>query len=492
MTGAWLTLDEIRALPTVVVAIPLATAEFPAIGYVVTMALRDRQVWHVHADSAIDPARLTRLLAVLIINDSEPILPGIMMPEATPSAFLLKNDQFRTTRGFLFAPWVLNEIERLSGVLISEHSDYVMDLLRALRQESSGRFRRLANRDEFTHVDLPSARIGDPPPELTVRTETSERVRYNLTQHQLQAQDYVRNRYMILLSEDQLARRTVDIIGNMHVIDENGLVSLDGNDPYLSYWADRLTELQVEMQLRHGPYPAGWDQRRIDLARLPRSTAVSGTELAKVELRTGRDLGPDSVVKYGKLKYLRAMLIEGHMRFAPASLYADPTLNEAVRDNELENEIWCDPSVPFNEHPPGTIVFPTGRASYRAQAHSDYYVQCYSQALTTRLLLDFDADACLVIYDREEFLRRIGSALPREVAQWRRLAVEVGYYDPLQVQPTEVSVFSSKHFRYAYQREYRVALISNTVQDRLPFLELRIGSLEDIAELLQPTPRESA
>src|SRR5207302_8861545 len=142
------------------------------------------------------------------------------------------------------------------------------------------------------------SRFGPPPPTLDVDLSKSERVHFGLKWYQVLSQDYARNRYLVLLNDEQLARRLEAIIGNAHIIDEQGLVSLDPADPRLHYWLSRLTEVQAEMSLRHGPYPAGWRAGMIDLENMPASLSKAGVDAA-LSLRTGSPLPASYLVKYG-------------------------------------------------------------------------------------------------------------------------------------------------------------------------------------------------
>ena len=73
---------------------------------------------------------------------------------------------------------------------------------------------------------------------------------------------------------------------------------------------------------------------------------------------------------------------------------------------------------------------------------------------------------------------------------WDRSVGEVEYYDPLMVRPQEVSPPMSKHFRYTYQKEVRFAWVPPSNIGHLEPLQLDIGPLTDIAELVLPEPEQ--
>ncbi len=134
------------------------------------------------------------------------------------------------------------------------------------------------------------------------------------------------------------------------------------------------------------------------------------------------------------------------------------------------------------------MLFPAGRVRFRRELESNYYVYCLAERLSTRLLYDFEADACLIIRDPAAFLARFQTAVDEQIPGWRYLAKEVEYFDPLQVQPNEVDVLTWKHFRYAYQQEMRLAWLPPKPVRELAPLYVTLGNLEDVAELIRPVP----
>lgn len=486
----WTAEQAEQRLPRVVLTIPLAHSDLPIIGLAAKMNTSEHEVWQLHALWDAPPVALARLLAILLLDDTEPIMHFQLMPTRPPTAMLLKSGQIRQGRGRFLAPWALAEIDRLAQVLRERHSSYLSDLAAALNQESAGGFRPLPSGMIFADT-ISSARIGPPPPEIETDLSQSERVRFDLKWNQIIVQGYCRNRYLALLSDEQLGRRVEGIVGNMHTIDSSGLVSVDKGDPALSYWLSLLTEVQVEMALRHGPYPAGWKRGMIDFGNMPGSITSAGSASA-LTLELSQPLPSRCIIKYGRREFLASTLQDGRIRVAPASLYNDHSLNAAVRDDELSAEIEYDPSVPFNDFPPGTILFPSGRVAIRRELGTNYYVYCATDRLSTRLLLDFEGDACLIIRDVDAFLARLNEAMQKRLGGWQFVTSYVEYYDPLQVNPAEIDVLLFKHFRYAYQHEVRLGWLPPQPIKELQPIFVEVGSLEDIAELVIATPRGGA
>lgn len=60
----------------------------------------------------------------------------------------------------------------------------------------------------------------------------------------------------------------------------------------------------------------------------------------------------------------------------------------------------------------------------------------------------------------------------------------VKYIDPLLPETASIDVCMSKHFRYEYQGEYRFLWRPTRPQAPLPYIDLRLGCLSDIAEFV--------
>ena len=76
------------------------------------------------------------------------------------------------------------------------------------------------------------------------------------------------------------------------------------------------------------------------------------------------------------------------------------------------------------------------------------------------------------------------TAFNEQLPGWQMVAGEVEYYDPLQVGDAEVQVLTWKHFRFAYQHEVRFAWLPPKPETNLEHLDLVLGSLEDICEVV--------
>ena len=426
---------------------------------------------------------VSTLLGLFIVDDGFPILTMELLPLRPPGAVLRSDGTIILNRGFFLPDWAVNEIARVAECLRQKHREYVSEVCAAIQQEPTRSFESVPAGLIFTD-SLFSMRIGPRPPKIEVDLSRSDAVRLKLKRYEIAVQNYLKNRYMLSLSDEQLGRRMQDIVGNTHVTDEQGRISLDAKDPWLYFWMDRISEIQMEMQLRHGQYPAGWDGL-IEQATFPKSIPNAGSSSA-FQLVLPNPKLDRFLIKYGERKYLEPFLRRGAFRLSAASSYNDPSLNPSIRDDELFAEVLYDPHIPLNKFPPGMTPGPRNRVSARSRFETDYYVYCLTDRLQNRLLLDFEGDACLLIRDSEEFMRRmqinVGMALPG----WGCTANYVEYYDPLRVHPREIEIAWFKHFRYAYQHEVRLVWFPSKPIQKLEMKNIEIGSLEDIAELVLP------
>lgn len=458
-------------------------------GIASTVLGNDADLWILCVPETAQPHTIGRLLAALAVNVEETIAPPSMMPSMPSTLYLLPSGELRAGRGKRLAPWAIEEIERLATVLCSEHQSYIEDILAALRREDNSRFGSIPA--DFIFRDREGAmRIGPSPVGLRVDVGRSERRVHNLGWHQVVGADYQRNRYLAHLTDEQLGERTEHIVANAHVVDAAGLISLDSGRPETFYWLGRLQEVMTEMALRHGPYPAGWRRGLIEFTRMPGS-------LDSQQLNRNVRLPPRTfssvLVKYTQLQFAHQLLDHGLLRLAPAASYNDPSLNTAIRDQELLVDIDFNPFTLGIGHDPelDRIIFPSQRRLVRIEASSNYYVYCMSESYCTRLLFDFAADAAVVIHDREAFIERTEAALRSALPGSRSVSGAVEYYDPTQISPHEIALSFSKHFKYAYQEEFRLTAVPPVPGNKtLQPIFLRVGSLRDIAEIVAPEPTD--
>jgi hypothetical protein len=221
----------------------------------------------------------------------------------------------------------------------------------------------------------------------------------------------------------------------------------------------------------------------------PRLIPRLSDERADAFLHRAQVDGQFFLVRYSRRKWLEALVSHGHLRIFPATRYDDPSLNPAIRDNELE--------VAIQPHGLTAEVFDkAGRSKgtleiaenlLTAVSQTNYYVNCLSGFLSPDLFPDFDADACVIIRDPRTYVSRILHALDARLGwRWGGTAEKIKYIDPLNTSVRQFNIPVAKHFHYAYQQEWRVAWWPADYMHDLPFLDLELGSMADCCTLLLP------
>jgi hypothetical protein len=303
---------------------------------------------------------------------------------------------------------------------------------------------------------------------------------------------YQVRRYMDHLSDKDLEQRAKDIFFNRAV---GAPADLLAHPPPMG-WDYLWRDVVDEAQRRFGDVGArafgervakqcyaDWQTRQ----RLPRDQAAAFLQRVRV--------GSDFLVRYSKRRYLEEFVSRGYLEIRPASSYNDPSLNPGVRDDELRLAIQPNPSEIRLE----VIDRTTGQVKGRLEpvgsrlttvAPTDYYVYCMSGLLSPDLFHDFGADACVLIRDlkvfQERLLEGLNSRLPYPT--WGGQIERVQYVDPLNTTFRQFHVYYAKHFRYAYQQEYRVVWCpaATTPIVALDVIRLELGAMRDCCELLCP------
>ncbi|MGY3022986.1 hypothetical protein ACVWXR_000821 [Pseudomonas lurida] len=294
--------------------------------------------------------------------------------------------------------------------------------------------------------------------------------------------DYLLNPYLSHLYSAELEERAKDVMTLISVLDSAGRLSvLTGKDMNVEMWV-KWTHILAEMEKRYGPYPNGFTNGFVKGANIVSPTFPSvplGRDaIAKVGMQ------PGWLYKFSKKKYVQDMYNSGVFRVAPASFYNDPSLNVAVRDDELVFK-----GAAFTKLKPviktGKVTADYGRVEYSVSARTNYYVCCFASNFTNREFVDFEADACLVIKEPRLFTDRLIKAGCNALPGFEGFARAVKYLDPVLCDPSKIDVNFAKHFKYAYQNEYRAVWAPRESISDLSVEFLTIGPLNDIAEVVE-------
>ncbi len=305
-----------------------------------------------------------------------------------------------------------------------------------------------------------------------------------VTRQEYWSMTYYSNRYLQHLTPGELSQRHLDIMNNLMTLEPDNTIGILPMDKRGDYFAAAYSHVISESDLRGGllvdrsqkPYP-NYEWPGI-------STAAAAFDQMKLE--------PGSyLLKFSKYEYLRPMLDRGAIRIAPASIYDDPSLNKAIRDDELELKLRPSPVQNADlTQAKDELVGPIpsiGSSGKVLRAATNYYVYCLAAQHSLRLYADFEADACIVIRDPIEFVTRILEAVKKELPDWDGFGASVIYIDPVQPLDDQINVLTYKDFRYAYQKEFRIIWTPPDSAIKLDFINIELGNLEDCCDLISLT-----
>lgn len=303
-----------------------------------------------------------------------------------------------------------------------------------------------------------------------------------ISRNELWRQKYRGNPYARHLSSRELEERFEDIFNLLITLGLDGRIGVGvGKDFNEEMWI-KQTHVLEEMRYRYGPFPNGFTNGFIKKANFVQPTFPEIPK-AKLAIDNSGGLVAGRLYKFSKKEYVEDMYRCGRFRVSPASMYSDPSLNSAIRDDELVFKGSFFPGLKGLVKA-GKSPSPYGRIDYSVKARTNYYVACFASNYTYREFEDFGADACLVIKSPRRFIDRIMRAGNSVLEGYEGFAGAVRYLDPLVCDPSKIDVNFSKHFKYSYQNEYRVVWAPKDPIAELKAINIEIGSMEDIAEIV--------
>lgn len=304
-----------------------------------------------------------------------------------------------------------------------------------------------------------------------------------MKRHEAWRMAYRMDRYMRSASIEEIEERSRDISINLMNVNESGQLSPGSSNNDSIYWWELWTHVLEEFALR------SVDHMKLDLmAPFP---WISHPDLPRGLRILGRRKLPktDFIARVGQREHMKAAFERGSFRIAPATSYADPSLNPAIRDEELSvTAIRSGDTATIRPFDPATGISgdpieAIGNISFSQTMQENFFVLCMTRGYQPRILDDFEANSLLIIHNVNRFLIRLEKAVKRMRPDLTLVARPITYYDPYRVQPKDLEAPFSKNFRYAYQREYRLVWHKPGLGfDEEPFF-VEMGTLSDIAIL---------
>jgi hypothetical protein len=306
------------------------------------------------------------------------------------------------------------------------------------------------------------------------------------TRQEMWREKYRLRPYLQHSTERDVAERLRYIIENMTTLTRDGMTSVLPPEPHGKYWYELFEHVQEEYRRRGGSPPGGFLKgAQVPLSTHPISSAAIKAMQKVSVLRDGTYL-----VKFGRRDHMVELHEYGKLKISPAGSYSDPSLNSAIRDNELAlSTFGLQSEVRIEVLDPKTgqqhAMKPIGNLTYTSRPKSDYYVYCMGSSLDLRLFADFGYDACVIVHDCREFERRLSEYMAQRLPGWIGCAGPVNYVDPFNCSQNDTNVFFGKHLKYWYQREYRCAWVPpNLPIPALKSLSVELGSMREISEVV--------
>lgn len=303
-----------------------------------------------------------------------------------------------------------------------------------------------------------------------------------------------RGLYLRGLTDSALSERLVHWMNNCTQLSSTGMVNLCATEN--PDFFHRLVDVLAETALRNGDMSnmskaqdeGMWSPENNVMIKPSEQTSGKIKEIQNAI--SGKNKLP--LLRFGSKKYMRELYENGGLLFQEASTFSQAE-NLSVRDDELtllmkryvaRDELKLIPGAPDPKTVEGR-----GLGLNFSLSCPDFLVLCMTDRINFRLASDWNAEAVVVIHDPAEFARRMNSASSGLVQRAGGDALEFGrvrYIDPYFPLDNPDVPFC-KHYKFAYQREFRVVLRGKNKVE-LSGRKLEVGSIKDIADLVEITP----
>lgn len=282
---------------------------------------------------------------------------------------------------------------------------------------------------------------------------------------------YRAHRYLRRVHDHELRTRYDDLVRNIRSIvsdDRNGI-------PYNSflsswYWYRKEHQTRFEFFLRNLPLDRP----------LP---VITRPDLSAAPARPRGPNAGDVLFRFGERKWLQGLVDFGCLRMKPADEYLG-MVKDAARQDDEQTKQFCSPGDYVTVTlPDGRKVRPISDVKHKMSG-TDYFLYCVAMDWDLRLFEEFSgSDCCVVIYNTNEFARRLAHAATTQLPGWCFHHCPIEYFDPHERKQNEyIDNAMSKDFRFAYQREYRF-IFAGLGRLAVGHIDLELGSLHDIASL---------
>lgn len=297
-----------------------------------------------------------------------------------------------------------------------------------------------------------------------------------------------RHLYLRGLSDTALSERLVHWVNNCTQLSSTGMVELCAteNPDYFH----RLMDVLAETALRSGDISKAqdadmWSPKKNVMIKPSEETSAKIGQLQN--LLDGRVTTP--LLRFGAKQHMHELYDTGGLLFQDASTFSRAE-SLSMRDDELT--LLMKRYVPKDElkllpgAPDPRTVKGRGAGMNFSLSCPDFLVLCMTDTINLRLVSDWNAEAVVVIHDPTEFAKRLKTAASELIQKSGSDVLEAGkvrYIDP-SFPPNHPDVPFCKHYKFAYQREFRFVVRG---KNKVEFTDrkLEIGPIKDIADLVE-------
>jgi hypothetical protein len=303
-----------------------------------------------------------------------------------------------------------------------------------------------------------------------------------------------RGLYLRGLTDSALSERLVHWMNNCTQLSSTGMVDLCATEN--PDFFHRLIDVLAETALRNGDISSMSKAQDKEMWSPENNVMIKPSEQASADIKEIQNVisskNKSLLIRFGSRKYMRELYENGGLLFQEASTFRKEE-NLSVRDDELtllmkryvpRDELKLIPGAPDQKTVEGR-----GLGLNFSLSCADFLVLCMTDQINFRLGSDWNAEAAVVIHDPAEFVGRLECASGGLVERAGGDALEFGrvkYIDPyFPLDSPDVPFF--KHYKFAYQREFRVVLRGKRKVE-LSGRKLNVGSMADIADLVEFAP----
>lgn len=288
--------------------------------------------------------------------------------------------------------------------------------------------------------------------------------------------EYIRDSYLTHLSDKDLSIRARYLIENITTLELNGKIGLrDISREPGSTLMRKFTHVVQEFESRN----EWFEYQFLKGASIPE--AMLGKEKSLTKLNDYARSKKPHLIKFGKKAFLEKL----SLKVSLASAFLDQGLNMAQADDELKVIYTLNPKGIQLSRMDGSAIEGLLSAELIHEASSDYYIFCTAYEFDVRLFGDFEADACLFIYDSRRFSDHLFEKVANAVDILDHGYKPVIYFDPINpVQQSSPNVEFYKHIKYLYQNEFRHVFIADDQRDRPKHLYITMAEAEEYTELI--------